>query len=93
MLGRFRMTVPDCLKEYRSLGGKIFGNPRIFTQMRFGLGRRTKYQGEKLKKVFEDVTARRSEQGESSLSRVTFPFKPGLCKTSVYRSIVLLFPL
>lgn len=80
MLGRFRMTVPDCLHEYQSLGGEIFGNPRFFTQIRFGLGHRTKYNGGKLKRVFEEVTARRSEQTDS---RITFPFKRGLCKTYV----------
>jgi hypothetical protein len=80
MLGRFRMTVQDCLQEYRSLGGEIFGKPRFFTQLRFGVGNRTKYEGAKLEKVFEEVTTRRSEQNDSTF---TFPLKRGLCKMSV----------
>jgi hypothetical protein len=90
MLGRFRMTVPDCLHEYESLGGEIFGKPRFFCQIRFGLGNRTKYDGARLRKVFEDVTARRSAQNDS---RITFPFKRGLCKTSVKVSISYILPV
>ena len=74
------MTVPDCLHEYESLGGDIFGKPRLFTQIRFGLGNRTKYDGAEMQKVFKNVTARRSEQTDD---RFTFPLKRGLCKTSV----------
>ena len=87
MLGRFRMTVPDCLWEYRNLGGEIFGKPRFFTQLRFALVNRTKYDGARLKKVFEDVTARRSERLPETDSRITFPSKRGLCKTLVSFSL------
>jgi len=80
MLGRFRMTVPDCLHEYECLGGEIFGEPRFFTQSRFGVGKRTKYEGKKLEKVFKEVTTRRSERKDINF---TFPLKRGLCKTSV----------
>jgi hypothetical protein len=83
MLGRFRMTVQDCLFEYESLGGEIFGKPRIFTQLRFFVGNRTKYKSAVLKKVLESVTARRSELLLETDSRITFPSKRGLCKTLV----------
>lgn len=81
MLGRFRMTVPDCLHEYENLGREIFGKPRIFTQLNFFLPHRTKYKGETLQRVVEDVTARRSELLYDTLRRVTFPSKRGLCRT------------
>ena len=32
MLGRFRMTVPDCLCEYERLGDRVLGKPRYFTR-------------------------------------------------------------
>ena len=28
MLSRLRMSVDECLQEYESLGGKVFGHPR-----------------------------------------------------------------
>ena len=34
MLGRFRMTVFDCLEEYRTLGDRVFGNPRPIHKMK-----------------------------------------------------------
>ena len=81
MLGRFRMTVPDCIAEYKNLGGEVFGKPRFFTTLRFGVVNRTKYKAENLKRVFEDFTARRSEQLSEPHGRVAFPSKRGLCKT------------
>ena len=89
MLGRFRMTVLDCLHEYKTLGGEIFGKPRIFTQLNFYIPERTKYKGAKLKKIFEDVTARRSEQVRKTDSRITFPSRRGLCRTLVRLSSFL----
>lgn len=82
MLGRFRMTVPDCMLEYESLAAEVFGRPRFFTTLRFGVVDRTKYEAAKLKKVFVDVTERRREtiQGQR---RIAFPSKRGLCKTLV----------
>lgn len=79
MLGRFRMTVPDCMLEYETVAAKVFGRPRFFTTLRFGLVDRTKYKATTLKKVFEDVTERRSES--KGQRRITFPSKRGLCKT------------
>jgi hypothetical protein len=75
------MTVPDCLYEYERLGGEIFGKPRFFIQLHFGLGNRTKYKAARLKKVFEAVTARRSEFLQETDARITFPSKRGLCRT------------
>lgn len=77
------MTVPDCMLEYETLGAKAFGRPRIFNTLRFGLVDRTKYKADDLKKVFENVAERRSEQTSSDQRRIPFPSKRGLCKTSV----------
>ncbi|MCJ1424450.1 hypothetical protein MMC29_002338 [Sticta canariensis] len=83
MLGRFRMTVPDCKLEYENLAVKVFGKPRHFTTLNLGLVDRTKYDAASLKKVFEEVTERRSEQTSKGQRRITFPSKRGLCKTFV----------
>ena len=91
MLGRFRMTVLDCLQEYENLGGKIFGKPRFFTAVHFGVISRTKYKGSTLKKIFEDVTSRRSELLHRTDDRITFPSKRGLCRTLVSLSFSLIF--
>lgn len=77
------MTVPDCMLEYETLAAKVFGRPRIFIALRFGLVDRTKYKAADLKKVFENVTERRSEPTSSGQRRIPFPSKRGLCKTSV----------
>lgn len=82
MLGRFRMTVPDCKLEYEKVAVKVFGKPRHITTLNFGIVDRTKYDAAKLRKVFEEVTERRSEQ-ISHGQRITFPSKRGLCKTLV----------
>ena len=77
------MTVPDCMLEYETLAAKVFGKPRFFISLNFGVIDRTKYNTAKLNKVFEDVTERRSEQIGEDQSRITFRSKRGLCKTSV----------
>ena len=82
MLGRFRMTVPDCIHEYRSLGQKVFGKPRFIFALRFAVGNRYKYKAARLEKVFKDVTRRREEKSASNATgRITFPSGKGLCAT------------
>src|SRR5437667_5721720 len=92
MLGRFRMTVPDYLQEYENFGGEIFGKPRFFTQLNFGIPERTKYKAAKLTTVFQDVTTRRSERVRETGGRITFPSKRGLCRKLVYFSWGFLLP-
>lgn len=81
MLGRFRMTVADCISEYETLAEEVFGKPRIFTTLRFAFGNRTKYKAEYLKKVIQEVAKRRVEGGNDASQKVKFPYKRGLCKT------------
>ena len=82
MLGRFRMTVPDCVHEYRSLGQKVFGKPRFFITINFGVGNRHKYEAARLVKVFKEVTKRRNEKSDGEVyGKITFPSGRGLCTT------------
>lgn len=78
------MTVPDCMLEYQSLATKVFGRPRFFTALRFGVVDRTKYGAANLKKFFEEFAERRSEQKvQGQRRRIAFRSKRGLCKTLV----------
>ncbi|KAK4944682.1 hypothetical protein LTR10_015852 [Elasticomyces elasticus] len=83
MLGRLRMTVPDCLAEYKNLGGEVFGKPRTFTQLNIPFIKRSKYSSKTLRAVFEDVARRRGEKTESDLGRPTFASGNGMCKCFV----------
>ena len=80
------MTVLDCINEYEKLGEKVFGKPRLFFTLRFGLGDRTKYKALRLQKVFEDVAARRNEYLAEPDRSITFPSGRGLCNTYVFHS-------
>lgn len=83
MLARFRMPVKDCIDEYEKLGEKVFGDPRHFTELNYPFipsFRRTKYNADKLKKVFEEVTNRRNRWTTDETRDMTFPTEQGLCK-------------
>ena len=76
------MTIPDCLYEYRRLGQEVFGNPRIISTLRFGLGARHKYKAARLENVFKDVAIRRNEQPRpSDTFKIMFASGRGLCAT------------
>jgi len=81
------MSVPECIKEYKALGERVFGSPYFFTTLRFGVVKQPKFNATNLKEVFEDVTARRSERANASHERMRFPFKRGVCKTLVHLDI------
>lgn len=81
MLGRFRMTVPDCIQEYKNLGEKVFGKPRTFCTLRFGIIPRERYKAARLEEVFRDVAARREEMQSELQRRITFPSGRGMSKT------------
>ncbi|KAI1270847.1 acyl transferase/acyl hydrolase/lysophospholipase [Xylaria sp. FL0933] len=63
LLSRFRMTVEDCLKEYETMAGAIFGKPRRFHKMNVLVGW-NKYSRKTLKKACEEVIERRSQMDE-----------------------------
>lgn len=61
MLSRFRMTVDDCIKEYKTLGAKVFGNPRPLAK---GAILWHKFDYRTLEAAIQDVTQRYSEPGD-----------------------------
>jgi hypothetical protein len=77
------MNVADCLREYETLGKRVFGHPRFFSQRKLAIIRRPRYRAEHLEEVFLDVTHRRSEKRDKRVGPVTFQNKPWelLCRT------------
>ena len=55
MISRFRMTVDDCIEEYKTLGKKIFKNPR---RMAVGGFPWHKFSAKVLEEVIRKVTSR-----------------------------------
>ncbi|KAK3657560.1 hypothetical protein LTR56_002335 [Elasticomyces elasticus] len=82
MLGRLRMTVPDCLDEYGRLCARVFGQPRTFTQLRLPFIKRSKYSSKHLQEVFEDIICRRGEE-ESYGQQPRYPVADNVCKCFV----------
>lgn len=78
MLSRLRMTVDDCIAEYKTLGQKIFGNPR---PLAFGAIMWHKFDHRVLQDVIEDVTARHSDRSEEF--ERNFPSDKDLSRTLV----------
>ena len=79
------MTVLDCIKEYENLGGNVFGKPRFFTGLHFPvITNRAKYDADKLKDIFENVTRNRDRQTEEDHQSTAFPSERDLCRTLVY---------
>ncbi|KAL8690818.1 MAG: hypothetical protein Q9224_004317, partial [Gallowayella concinna] len=78
MLSRLRMTVDDCIKEYKSLGQKIFGKPR---PLAFGAVMWHKFDHRILETVIQNVTRRHCEKDE--MDELDFAFDEDLCRTVV----------
>jgi hypothetical protein len=55
MLSRFRMTVNDCIDEYKTLGGQVFAHPRPLAK---GGILWHKFSWKNLDEVIQDVTNR-----------------------------------
>ncbi|KAI9659500.1 MAG: hypothetical protein M1821_001758 [Bathelium mastoideum] len=58
MLGRLRMPVADCLHEYQTLAGNVFGKPNFFNEASWfwvPYLRQSKYDTATLEKTFKDV--------------------------------------
>ncbi|KAF9700754.1 hypothetical protein EKO04_001391 [Ascochyta lentis] len=85
MLGRFRMTVDDCLHEYKQMSHRIFGKPRWISQRNIGMPW-PKYSARGMKKAFQDVSLRRcdaSTTGRHNSTTPTFPMTEGVSQTFV----------
>ncbi|KAL8907085.1 MAG: hypothetical protein Q9207_001626 [Kuettlingeria erythrocarpa] len=78
MLSRLRMSVDDCISEYKTLGQKIFGSPR---PLAFGAVMWHKFDARVLEEVIHSVTARHSERSE--VDELDFPSDEDLCRTVV----------
>lgn len=77
MLSRLRMSVDECIEEYKSLGQRVFGHPRPLSLK--GLIWH-KYNHKVLEEVVRSVTARYKEESEFE---VGFPSAEELCRTIV----------
>ena len=81
MLGRLRMTVPDCLAEYRVLGQEVFGKPRKFPLLRVAVGK-PRYRASQLEGIFKRVVRNRNEKTwDDGRGRINFPSRGNVCKT------------
>jgi len=79
MLGRFRMTVKDCLYEYEHMGQRIFGHPRRLHQLNTIVLPVDKFSAEKMEEAFKDVAYRRGEVVQGGVGPVNFETLGGLC--------------
>ena len=55
MLGRLRMSIDDCIKEYENLGGQVFANPRWFHIRGPLFCPRDKYDHKVLKRIIQSI--------------------------------------
>lgn len=70
------MTVDDCIKEYKTLGEKIFGHPRPFATKSAIPWH--KFSAKAFEDVIRDVTARHDEKHDFT---VRYPSDEDLCRT------------
>jgi hypothetical protein len=85
MLGRLRMNVDECIKDYKTMGGLIFGRPRLFSMRGPLLANRPKYNHEKLKEAVESIVNNRLAGHGDHLGDHTFPSSQERCRT--YESV------
>jgi hypothetical protein len=84
MLGRLRMTVDQCIDEYETLAGEVFGNPRKLHLRTCGpFVPREKYNHHALEKFVKSVTKKRVvPQDPNDIPRpLLFDSPEDLCKT------------
>lgn len=81
MLGRLRMGVDECLEEYETLGGDIFGHARWFSMRGPIPSFKEKYNGRRLQDAVEKVVERRSSPAQKKVGAGSFGAAKDLCKT------------
>jgi hypothetical protein len=82
MLCRFRMTVEDCLGEYKRMSQNIFGKPRWVSQRNVGFVHWPKYNAVYMEQAFKQVTSKRGERpspGQNVDSKLLLPTARGTC--------------
>ncbi|MCJ1450133.1 hypothetical protein MMC28_000462 [Mycoblastus sanguinarius] len=83
MLGRLRMNIDDCIFDYETLGGKVFGHPRWFHLRSILWLPRDKYNHRVLNDVVMDVVRRRAPKIDSFPGGQNFSFDENRCRTVV----------
>lgn len=76
------MSVNDCLEEYKTLAGLVFGHPRLIHHAgRLGiLVTRNKYATTNLETAIKDVIRRRGEANHDHDDAMLFRTHKGLCR-------------
>src|ERR1700760_999716 len=87
MLGRLRMSVNDCIAEYKALCETVFGHRRLASIKGPFPWPRDKYDDRALQKAIDDVVMRRLSSNQRQVGGVNFNSPPGLCKTCVSSTI------
>ena len=86
MIGRLRMNIDDCIKEYETLGARVFGRSRWFHLRRlppfFWL--RDKYDHKILRNVVEDVVRQRVPKVADFPGGQNFAFDENRCRVYVF---------
>ena len=85
MLGRLRMTVPDCIEEFKRLNAKIYRLRRwIHVQSPPLFWPRDKYNHKILEEAIKDLVMRKGRQmpdGLKSGGELLYGSPPQMCKT------------
>lgn len=77
MLQRLRMTVDECIKEYKTLGEQVFGHPRSFSK---GAILRQKFDHRALEKAVQDVTTKYGEPSEYQRNYAMESINDDMCR-------------
>ncbi|KAI3317965.1 FabD/lysophospholipase-like protein [Xylariaceae sp. AK1471] len=80
LLSRFRMTVEDCLQEYETMAGAIFGRPRTLHKMNTIVVKRNKYSRKTPEKVTKEVIERRAELRDEDDPKPLFQTEIDTCR-------------
>ena len=86
MLSRLRMTVDECIDEYKTLGDKVFGHPRMFSS---GGTLWHKLDCKVFEKVIRDVTAKYCEKTTFESNYAMDRMDQDMCQWYVNASVVL----
>ena len=81
MLGRLRMGVDQCLREYEMFGGDIFGHARWFSLRGPLLSLQAKYDGESIQKAVESIVEQQTPVQQKAVGAGYFGSSNNLCKT------------
>ena len=79
MLGRLRMSIDQCIKNYPSMAAKIFSNPRL----QFKGWPKAKYDAKRLEEAISDIVALRTV-GRDKVFLKNFEAPDDLCRTLVF---------